>query len=84
MYPSALALIGEHKYGWVALPVLGLLIAFFVWGVQGEVDALSRQGKETKALWFAECSKPPEDCARSWDEISSLREIYRDRVPLDR
>jgi hypothetical protein len=43
-------------------------------------QAAIERREASQRLWFAECTKPVDECAVAWDASYTLRELYRERV----
>ncbi len=77
---AALSEILSTRYGWLIIPIsFGLAIYLTLLSVQ-ETQRIKDRNQAARDLWLAECGKPIEVCAASWDSGWTLRELYRDRV----
>jgi hypothetical protein len=86
------AFLGDMKE--LAITILGMaVIAGLVVGVvaaivvnpAGQTAELRQQiRREARTLWLTECDRPLDACARSWDEIPTLRHLYIERVDATR
>ncbi len=81
--PHPLEAMGRHP----AITLAGLaLVLFVVLPIAVYQMHLVDQRMEAKRIaardaWIEDCLRPVDECARSWDEIATLRRLYLERQP---
>ena len=80
----ALEIIFSSRYGWLVIPLFVGVVVFMGLTAQDEVDKIGDQNRAARNLWLSECSEPINVCAAAWDDGWTLRQLYVERVPIQR